>query len=184
MSVWWLVTVAFAQDPLAEKQRLEDELVKLAQRNTWTGVDRTYRRLIELDVALSPEDHYLAARAAFAAGQTGVGWFRLRRALATPEPSDPVQVEARLSAERESAALADRFGLVSIYVGQGAVPVLYREAMPFSQQERDAIVAAQKAVSAGHGFRGYLPVGSYALDTVRFEVVANDDWLVVTAGVR
>jgi hypothetical protein len=76
------------------------------------------------------------------------------------------------------------YGLVSLYVGDGAVPVLFREQMPFGQQERDSIVAAQRSVSSTRTFRGLLPVGSYALDAVKFEVQPSTEWMVVTAGSR
>lgn len=184
MMVGWLVGIAVAQDRVAERHRLEEELVKLAQRNTWTGVDRTYRRLLDLDVALPAQDHYLGAQAALAQGETLLGWYRLHRVEEDALGTDPLQIEAFTSTQRELEQIADRYGLVSIYVGDGAVPVLFRDAMPFAQQERDAIVAAQRTVSSIRAFRGFLPVGNYAVDAVKFEVVASDDWLVITAGER
>lgn len=184
MTMWWFVGIVWAQDRVAERHRLEEELVKLAQRNTWTGVDRTYGRLIDLDVALPAQDHWLGAQAALAEGQTLLGWYRLNRVDEASVGTDPVQLDAFASTQRELEEIKARYGLVSIYVGSGAVPVLYRDAMPFPKEERDAIVAAQKTVSAIHTFRGFLPVGNYAVDAVKFEVVATDEWLVITAGER
>lgn len=181
---FWLVGLAWAQDRVAERYRLEEELVKLAQRNTWTGVARTYRRLLDLEVALPAQDHYLGAQAALAEGQTLLAWHRLNRVNEATVGSDPVQIEALAATRRALDEIGARYGLVSIYVGNGAVPVLYRDAMPFPQQERDAIVTAQQTVSSIQAFRGFLPVGNYAVDAVKFEVVASEEWLVITAGER
>ena len=180
----WLVGLAWAQDRVAERYRLEEELMKLAQRNTWSGVARTYRRLVELDVALPAQDHYLGAQAALAEGETLLAWHRLNRVDERSVGTDPIQIEALASTQRELDEIRSHYGLVSIYVGDGAVPVLYRDAMPFPQQERDAIVAAQQTVSSIRTFRGFLPIGNYAVDAVKFEVVASDEWLVITAGER
>ena len=184
MTLLWIAGAAWAQDRVAERHRLEEELVKLAQRNTWSGVDRTYRRLVDLEVALPAQDHYLGAQAALAEGETLLGWYRLNRVDVGSLGTDPIQLEAWASTQREIEEINTRYGLVSIFVGDGAVPVLYRDAMPFAQQERDAIVSAQRTVSALRTFRGFLPVGNYAVDAVKFEVVATRDWLVITAGER
>jgi hypothetical protein len=179
----WLAAAAYATDS-AELRRLEDELVKLAQRNTWTGVERTYQRLLELQPLLPPLDHQLGAKAALADGKTLLAYYRLRRAKEADPGADPVQIEARDAASQEIASMDGRYGLVSMYCGSGAVPALYRDAMPFAQEERDAIAAAQKAITETHAYRGLLPVGNYALDTQKFEVSASRDWLVVTTGER
>jgi hypothetical protein len=186
-----LSTPSDAQEPgpaPAEVARLEEELLRLAQRNTWTGVERTYRRLLDLGTALPPQDHYLGAQAAQGRGDTLLAWHRLRRAMAGDPGVDTVQVDAKAAARREAEAIGTRYGLVSIYVGEGAVPVLFRDAMPFAQQERDAIVSAQRAISEMRTFRGFLPVGSYAIDAVRFDITSEDEqvgsYLVVNAGDR
>ncbi|MEZ4238273.1 MAG: hypothetical protein R3F59_19405 [Myxococcota bacterium] len=171
----------------AEVTRLEDELVKLAQRNTWTGVDRTYRRLLDHGGALPPQDHYLGAQSALSRGDTLLAWYRLRRAERSDPGIDTLQREAQEAATREVTAIGERYGLVSIFVGHGAVPVLYRDAMPFAQQERDAIIAAQRIISEQRTFRGFLPVGSYAIDAVKFDVQSDgqvEGYLVVDAGDR
>lgn len=181
--MWWLIALfarpALADDVVAERKRLEDELVKLAQRNTWAGVDRTYRRLVDLGTELPSEDHLLGAQAAQSLGDARLAWYRLRRAISDP---DAPRTNAYYAAEQQLEVMNTSYGLVSLYVGEGAVPALYREQMPFGQQERDAIIAAQKSVSATRAFRGMLPVGEYSIDTVKFEVKPGAEWFVVTAG--
>jgi hypothetical protein len=183
-----LVAAAWPQAPAetsadAERRRLEEELVKLAQRNTWVGVERTYQRLVALEVALGCQDHYLAAKAALARGDAMRAWYRYRRAVGAPAQT-PEDEASREPAAAEMTLLESRYGFVSLYVGRNAIPALYRDAMPFAQEERDAILAAQSQVTASHAFRGLLPVGGYAIDTVRFEVRGGSEWLVVTAGER
>jgi hypothetical protein len=183
MMVLFAMQSALAQDPsVAERKRLEDELVKLAQRNTWSGVDRTYRSLVELDTPLSVEDHRLGAQAAQTQGDALLAWYRLRRVKqgvrdGESSPSYDTAIE-------QLETMESSYGLVALYVGDGAVPVLFREQMPFGQQERDAIVAAQRSVSTTRTFQGLLPVGSYAIDAVKFEVQPGTEWMVVTAGQR
>ncbi|MEQ1567647.1 MAG: hypothetical protein ABMA64_18535 [Myxococcota bacterium] len=192
MITGWLAIAQAAEVDSAELRRLEDELLKLAQRNTWTGVERTYQRLLDLEPApnrpgalvLAPLDHHLGAKAALARGETLLAYYRLRRARGAEPFGDPVQLEAKESATQELQEIDARYGLVSVYVGEGAVPVLFREVMPFGQEERDAIVTAQKKVTETHAFRGLLPAGSYAIDAVKFDVTPGREWLVVTAGER
>lgn len=177
-----IVAFASASEPSsAERKRLEDELVKLAQRNTWSGVDRTYRQLLDLDTPLSAEDHLLGAHAAQSQGDARLAWYRLKRAVTDHNTSNSSAYDTAIL---ELESMKANYGLVALYVGDGAVPVLFREQMPFGQQERDAIASAQRSVSTGRAFRGLLPVGSYAIDAVKFDVQAGADCLVVTAGRR
>lgn len=175
---------ARAQDPAAEAARLRDELFKLAGRNTWTGVDRNYRRLVELGVPLSPREHLAGGHAALAMGDTLLGYYRLERASEPPEGADPAEAEAFRTATADAEGIAGRFGKVAIYVGGDAVPVLYRDGMPFAQQDRDCITAAQRRISDQRTYRGLLPVGTYKIDAEAFEVVAGGDWVVVAVGER
>lgn len=176
-----LASMALA-DPASEHERLGEELRRLAQRNTWSGVDRTYRDLVALRIPLPPSEHLLGAQAALASGETLLAYWRLRRAEEPPADAAPSELEAVATAGGDRRAIETRYGLVSLSVGEGAVPVLYRDDMPFAPQERDAIVAAQKHVSATRAFRGLLPAGTYRLDDASFTVLPGPAWNVVVAG--
>jgi hypothetical protein len=184
MIAWWFALLARAQDPAAEHERLGEELVKLAQRNTWAGVDRTYRALVALGAAPSPREHLLGAQAAQAEGQTLLALWRLQRIGPQAGSADPIERDAIETAAAERVTILGRYGLVSIYVGAGGVPALFRDDMPFSQQEQDAIAAARSRLGTTRAFRGLLPVGTYRVDAETFTVEPGADWVTVVVGTR
>ena len=184
MIVFWFALLARAQDPGAEHERLGEELVKLAQRNTWGGVDRTYRALVALGVPLSPREHLLGAQAAQAEGQTLLALWRLQRIGPQAESDDPLEADAIDVAASERVTILGRYGLASIYVGAGGVPALFRDDMPFAQQEQDAIAAARGRVGTTRAFRGLLPVGTYRVDAETFTVEPGGGWVTVVVGTR
>lgn len=175
----WLLwtTPASAQDPAAELRRLEGEIRTLAQKNAWSGVDRTYRAMVALEIPLPGADHALAAQAAIADGDALLALLRLRRVVESPEvPDDPADATARADAKSALERLATRYGPVSLSVGTGRDPTLLRPEAPFAPDERVAIKRATERLAADRLFRGLLPVGRYVVDGVMFEVVAGDDW--------
>jgi len=185
MWLCWLALSAEAQDPTGEHGRLGSELVKLAQRNTWSGVERTYRSLVALGVPLTPQQHLLGAQAALTTGETLLAAWRLRRVPGEAQAgASAADVDAVATAASLRETIAARYGLVSVYVGQGSVPALFRDDMPFAQQEQDSITAAQRTVGTTRAFAGLLPVGTYRIDAETFTVEPGPDWLVVAVGAR
>jgi hypothetical protein len=133
----------------AEVDRLREELGQLARRNVWVGVDRTYREM----EALAPDrlvanDHFVAAQAAAATGDTWLVTTRLRAALATGE--DVAGVREWLT------EIARRYGRVQL-TGD------HLEAVrpPFAPDEAEAVRHAAATLEAEHHFDGLLPVGKY-----------------------
>lgn len=183
MIPWW-IAAAWAGDAAdqAEAARLREELVRLAEKNSWVGVDRTYEALLALRVDVTPAEHLLGGQAALARGDALLGWYRLRR---MPEitPSTPAdQVSAIETAASDVANLESRFGKVALCVGPGRLPVLVRAEMPFAQLEKDAITAVAQQIREGGCYRGLLPIGRYELDGQAFEVVAGPGWVVQDVG--
>lgn len=172
----------------AEVVRLQTSLDTLAQKSSWDGVERMYRKLLELQVPLTPHIHYTASMSSQARGEVDAAWARLERALREPaaleaEPdgkidlrkcvpdtldeADPEVVAARGALE----ALRSRYGRVSIVVDAKRLPILIRMgAKPFSSTEREAITSAQSHLSQRFVFEGPLPVGKYMVDGQMFEV--------------
>lgn len=185
---WLLVapTAASAQDPSAELRRLEGEIRALAQKNAWSGVDRTYQAMVALDIPLPGADHALAAQAAIADGDALLALLRLQRVVQAPEvPDDAADAAARDEARSALERLSTRYGPVSLSVGTGRDPSLVRPEPPFAPDERVAIQRATERLAADRLFRGLLPVGRYVVDGVTFEVVAGREWQsVVLAAVR
>lgn len=184
MIALWLAVGARAADPTAEHERLGQELLRLAQKNTWSGVDRTYRELVGLGVPLAPREHLLGAEAALTNGESLLAAWRLRRVPLPDEVTTPDDAEATATAASLRETIAARYGLVALYVGDGAVPALFRDDMPFAQQEQDSITAAQRVVSTTRAFAGLLPVGTYRVDAETFTVEPGTGWLVVAVGSR
>jgi hypothetical protein len=174
-------SVASAADS-AEAERLREELVRLAERNTWTGVDRTYRALVDEGAALSSTEHLLGGQAALALGDPLLAWYRMRRAPQVTPSTPPGDAEASATASDEAGLISSRYGKVALCVGPKRLPVLVRSVMPFAQPERDAIKRVSDQLREGMCHRGLLPIGAYELDGQAFEVVPGDAWVVVDIG--
>lgn len=142
----------------AEAQRLSGEMRSLAQRTAWSGVSRTYAKLLRLrKVEIKGETHLLGSQAAAQLGD----------------------VSLRISALKKAGS-AGAGDLRSVYANYGAVKLvkgkkkaLAPAAMPFAPDQRAAIEAAQKAIKARGKFKGWLPKGDYTLGAAKFTVKAT-----------
>lgn len=181
--IWWVWTALVgAQEPTAEQRRLQDELLKHAQRNGWPAVEKVYRRLLALEVRTPPRDHVLGAQAALQGGDVLLAWHRLRRAE-PPLGGDPEMRAAYESSRALLEGIEARYGLISIYVREDKLPALARPEMPFSQEERDAIASVREHLRTERGYRGVLPAGRYSVDGHHFNVDADwTGWKVVVIG--
>src|SRR5690606_35599656 len=61
----------------AEYIRLSAEMKRLAERNAWEGVERTYERILATGVAPSYDDHFLAAQSSRSIGDVNGARSRL-----------------------------------------------------------------------------------------------------------
>jgi len=180
LTVLWFLTlstpVAMAKDVGAERVRLESEMAKLATRNAWTGVERTYVELQGLKTDLSSSAHVMGAQAAQDRGAMLLALERFRAAVATPQVDTP---ESVVNARAALQTLESRYGVVQIDVEAPRIPALVRAGqMPFSQQERESIVAARETVASERVFRGLLPIGRYMIDGEFFEIAPGQDHVV------
>ena len=142
----------------AEAQRLESEMNKLAQRNAWTGVDRTYKKLLKLKkVTIRPESHVLGGTAAKTAGDIGAAMTRFKA--------------AGNAGSSELTWLKGAFGQVKIKKHKG--DTLTPASMPFDPVKRRVIDAAAKRIKAKGKYKGWLTVGPYTLGDASFTVAAN-----------
>ncbi len=180
----WLVWtgLALAQNPTAEQRRLQDELLKHAQRNGWPAVEKVYQKILALDVPSPSRDHLLGAQAAMQDGDILLAWHRLRR-ITEPSQQDPEVWSTYDESQALLEGIESRYGLISIFVREGKLPALARPEMPFSQEERDAITWVREHLRTQRGYRGVLPVGSYSIDGHHFNVEADwTHWKVVVVG--
>lgn len=183
---------AAQREKLGEVRRLTVDLDRLAQKLSWDGVERVYAKLVALQVPLTTHIHYTAALSAQANGDVATSWRRLERALreipaVKEKPSGGIDYRKTLPErvqefDGDGAAargaldrLKSAYGTVDIQVDAKRLPALIRlGAKPFTQTEREAIKAAQSAVSADFAYEGPLPVGRYMVDGQMFEVTNTE----------
>lgn len=168
-----LSSPALGGEAEAERNRLQEELVKLSQKNAWAGVERIFRQLEGLGVELTLEDHLLGAQASMEGGDMLTALIRLQAgvslAIQSSDPATSYQHAKGLIGEIQS-----HYGLVHIVIhDEGMVPALFRNPMPFSAQERQAIAHAQAHLVERHAFMGLLPAGQYRLDVEQIEIEAG-----------
>lgn len=166
-------TVASAECNESEKYRLSGELKKLAQRNAWSGVERTYELMLETGCELDFEEHGLGAESARYLGKTFEMYERLASAKA---------IDAQQAVLDSLAGLDANYGRVEIKGDPRRRPVLSREAMPFAPDQRKSIEWAITVVENTGSFKGMLPVGDYVVSDIPFTVATGEDFQVVTVG--
>lgn len=152
----------------AEKLRLTGEMNKLASKNAWAGVERSYNALLELRVDLDFDAHYMGAQAARFLGKTWEVYERLDRAREL-DPTEEIVTSL--------AAIDAAYGRVHLAGDARRRPTLERAAMPFVPDERKAIEWAQTVVSETGSFDGMLPAGTYTIPgCFEFTVEPGPDW--------
>ncbi len=182
------------EDVNAERYRLQAEMDRLARRNVWQGVERTYGELIALGVPLTTNDHLLGAQASQSRGEMLQAMERFKSAVAAGEAveasedaaggeptTDGAAQEAAdtplAEAKRTLEVFTSRYGKVDITVDKSRIAMLVRtDGMPFSAQERESIVYAREHVVKGKAFKGLLPIGNYMIDGEKFEVSPAEEW--------
>ena len=160
--MWWIVLslggLASAGD-LAERDRLSSELMNLAAKSRWVGVERVYQDLVDLEVELATRAHVLAGQAAKALGDVSTA--RGRYAVAAVTSSEAREVLDDLNS---------RYGQVDLKVRGARIPVLLRPVMPFPADERVSIERARAVLLGQRRFEGWLPEGTYQIDGQTFDV--------------
>lgn len=135
-----------------EAVRLVEELRRLAGRQVWAGVERTYAELLARGVEIPADVHVAAADAARARGDLGDEQARLRAALALGPDRRVTERLQRIEADCAPVELAGRPGK-----GLALIP----QTLPFDPVQRAAVEAAVAEVEATGSFTGWLPRGAY-----------------------
>jgi len=147
-----------------EYNRLTQELAKLAERNAWAGVERTYVKLLATQISPSFKDLMLAANAAKALGNAGAARERLLAAKELQE--DPSVFDWLFEIDQN-------YGAVRLECDPGLGWSLSTEQRPFQPDRIRAVEFAAAAVTESCHFEGMVPVGTYTF---------CDQELVVKAG--
>ena len=158
-------SVAYAGDvERAEHTRLSEEMRKFAQRNVWSGVETSYRKLVELEArgeTIEAKEHLLGAQSARALGDVTAARERYLRARAGGAAADADPALAEIDAN---------FGAVSIQQERGyaGARALVASEPPFLPDQRACLEYVTKVVAAGQSYTGLLPLGDYAVDGKAF----------------
>jgi hypothetical protein len=142
----------------AEVYRLTEELHRLAIRQAWSGVERTWRVLHQAE-GLAVRDFLAAADAATQLGDVGAARLRLLAALDLEESRDVVE---RLW------AIDSAYGAVT--VSADGPTVLQSSGAHFFPVGRLAIERAQARLAETGRFEGWLPIGHYRVGGQEVEV--------------
>ena len=152
----------------AEHVRLSETMQKLASRNAWEGVERTYQELGALGIPLTDGDHYLAAQAAWSLGDVDAVRLRLEQTLALRDDQEIKQWLAEIHNHYSTAQLTSTGSLEIAEV-------------PFAADQRAAVdYASAQLQSTGH-FSGMLPNGNYTLGEHAFELFPGCPDVVIGA---
>jgi len=155
----------------AEAVRLAEEMMKLAQRNAWPGVERAFGLIMEIgfkSLRNTGEIYFLGAQAARSDGKSQVMVRRIQKAMAAGYDRQECQ-DSLEEVERD-------YGAVVIVPGPDRGkkvkegPELIAEAMPFNPTYRKAILAAQQTLASTGSFKGLLPGGAYTIGDHQFTV--------------
>ncbi|MFT7184066.1 MAG: hypothetical protein ACI9QC_000395 [Oceanicoccus sp.] len=138
----------------AESTRIHEEMGRLASRNQHKGVIRNYEKQLTLKVALTSEDHLLAAHGYRGLGDTlGVQKAILMTLQVAPEDVQAAQWLSSVETNFSGAKLnAPR---------NATTDVLTPKQMPFAPDQRVAIQFAQNTLVETGQFDGLLPKGEY-----------------------
>ena len=170
LTLW--IALAFAQDDptwqaalQAEYRQHHDELVKLASKNRWEGVERHYQALLELGLEVQAEDHLHGAHAARALGDAAAMLERLQSAQS-------------LAPSQETQSWIDEVHSGWTQVSLGTNPAtpgveLQCRRKPFAADQRAAIEHAQSVVAETGGFQGWLPPGNYRFAGAKLSLEAG-----------
>jgi hypothetical protein len=162
------IQIASAQPPrdhaTAEYNRISHHLRELAERDAWSGVERSYREIRSLGVPLSFDDHLGGARSARALGDATSMRQRLVFANAL-QPGDH-EVDGWLK------EIGRSYGEVSLHCDPGKA-LLDRKGLPFDPNQQAAVKFAQLQVEQRGSFTGLLPAGDYAFGQFEFTVTGG-----------
>lgn len=154
----------------AEALRLSDEIVRLAQKTAWTGVERKYGELESLKkVEVSGHVHLLGAQAARQRGDVAAAYVRAQRALQV-DPSDQEVVD---EASRWLADFLVNYGQVEIQLSvgfKGEPTVQALDGAGFNPKIRQSMAVVETHLVRDRHYAGFLPLGRYRIGQTDFDI--------------
>jgi len=153
-----------AEAAKAEYIRLTQEIEKLASRNAWTGVERTYQAILETGVAPSFSDHVAGAQSSRVVGNMSQTHERLSAATELQEDAEVMDWLWEIDSN---------YGRVYLVCDLNPKDpmALTAGAMPFDPAMASSVRFAIDKVATECLFDGFLPKGTYVFGTKEFAVV-------------
>jgi hypothetical protein len=147
----------------AELLRLMEDMGSMAEQSHWSGVERTYERMLALEDVNVPYDaHYAAAQAARNSGNMSLVLVRLERAASIKRPPG-------LSGWLEE--IEGDYGRVEVNCTGRRHPELKPATKQMHPDKRRQVALAKAAIDENCAYKGLLPAGFYTLGTRTLEVV-------------
>src|SRR5262249_23099901 len=143
---------------------------RLAAKNAWVGVERTFEELLHTGVPPSWDDWWRGAQAARATGDIAAARERLRSANAIREDRAVIDTLWEIDS---------KFGAVTLSCDPGSYLELQTASSPFDPDLLRAIEFAEAAIHDRCSFNGLLPIGQYAFYDRVLDVTARQDTLVI-----
>lgn len=144
----------------SEYRRLHEELDRLAKRNAWPGVERTFQKMLATGVEPQFEDLKVAAHAAQASGDIAAARDRLAKASGLKEDKEILDWLWSIDSQ---------YGPV-FFAGNPGDVALEPKVMPFDPIQAKAVQHAAKQVEETGIFEGLLPKGDYTFGGAELEV--------------
>lgn len=177
MWLWWAIALpAIAEPPpevetgIGEYNRLSDELERLASKNAWAGVERTFQQLLETGLEPGFEDWVRGADAARAQGDLASAHARLVAANAIRE--DRTVLDGLWDID-------SRYGRVSLLCDPDSYLELEPEHIAMDPDLLRSVEFAKARIHDTCRFDGLLPIGTYRLLDVAFVVDPREPVAVV-----
>lgn len=145
----------------AEYVRLSREMQRLAERNAWSGVERTFRNILDNGTDPSQQDWIYAAQSAKQTGDVAAMRERLDRANALGENPEVMAWMWEVDST---------YGRVELACDPGQHD-LSPVSMPFQPDLAAAVRFAQADLAEDGVFNGYLPEGHYSFGPYEIEVL-------------
>jgi len=149
----------------ARFRQLNDEIVRLAEKNAWPGVEAKFEELSKLPIDLPVELVRLGAEAARNQGDIWLAYQRLLVVM-QKQPEDAAVHE-------QVKGLRERFGRLTVRRVEARPITLVPQQMPFVPDERLAIEHAKRVLEETGGFDGMLPPGDYLLGSYHVRIFAG-----------
>jgi len=146
---------------VSEHQRLHVELERLAAKQAWSGVERTWRDLLATGVDPEDGDRITAAQGALALGDLSAARERLLPVATRTEDRDVIETLYRIDHD---------YGRVRL-VGSTELVI---EERPFLPEAAAAVAFAAQRVAEEGRFEGHLPPGRYRYGMEIIEVVPGE----------